>query len=159
MRRILVVANRTLSQDSLLEAIKSRVAEGPCEFTLIVPATAPTEGGGGRESSPDVTWPGTARQAGDFALPERSYEQAQQRLEYGLERFRRAGAVVNGDVVGSNALDAMSDAVHRHQFDEIIISTLPRKISRWLRQDLPHRARRKFGLPITVITPHDAVGQ
>jgi GABA permease len=68
------------------------------------------------------------------------------------------GAVVNGDVVGSNALDAMSEAVHRHHFDEIIISTLPRKISRWLHQDLPHRAKRKLGLPITVITPHDAQG-
>ena len=93
MRRILVVANRTLGQDSLLEAITYRVAEGPCEFTLIVPATAPTEGDSRGESSQDVAWPGTARQAGDFVLPERSYDQAQQRLEYGLERFRRVGAV------------------------------------------------------------------
>jgi|tagenome__1003787_1003787.scaffolds.fasta_scaffold18396770_1 hypothetical protein len=158
MRRILVVANRTLGQDSLLEAIKSRVAEGPCEFTLIVPATAPTERGGRGESSKDVAWQGMARQQGDFLLPERSYEQAERRLEDGLERFRRVGAVVNGDVGSSNALDAISDAVHRHQFDEIIISTLPRTMSRWLHQDLPHRAKRKFGLPITVITPHDAQG-
>jgi hypothetical protein len=158
MRRILVVANRTLGQDSLLDAIRSRVAEGPCEFTLIVPATAPTGGEGRGGSSQDVAWSGSARQAGDFLLPERSYEQAQQRLGYGLERFRRAGAVVNGDVAASNALDAIGDAVHRRQFDEIIISTLPRTVSRWLHQDLPHRAKRKFGLPITVITPHDTQG-
>jgi hypothetical protein len=105
-----------------------------------------------------VAWRGIAQHSGDFLLPERSHEQAQQRLEYGLERFRRIGAVVNGDVAGSNALDAIGDAVHRRQFDEIIISTLPRRISRWLHQDLPHRAKRKFGVPITVITPHDAQG-
>src|SRR3954451_4664865 len=149
MRRILVVANQTLGQDSLLEGIRSRVAAGPCEFALIVPATAPTSGESRVESSPDAAWGGAARQAGGFLLPERSYEQAQQRLQYGLERFRRVGAVVNGDVADSNALDAIGDAVHRRQFDEIIISTLPRRISRWLHQDLPHRAKRKFGIPIT----------
>jgi hypothetical protein len=88
MRRILVVANRTLDQVSLLEAIKSRVAEGPCEFTLVVPASGANERGGPGQSSQDVAWVGVARQTGDFLLPERRYEQAHQRLEYGLERFR-----------------------------------------------------------------------
>jgi len=156
MRRILVVANRTLGQDSLFEAIKSRVAEGPCEFTLVVPATASNEREGSGNSSQDVAWGGAARQTGDFLLPERRYEQAHQRLEYGLERFRRVGATVNGRVGTSNALDAIGEALHGRQFDEVIISTLPRTMSRWLHQDLPHRARRKFRLPITVITPQQA---
>ena len=159
MRRILVVANRTLDQDSLLEAIKSRVSEGPCEFTLVVPATASTEGGGPGQSSQGVAWGGAARQTGDFLLPERSYERAHQRLEYGLERFRRVGATVNGQVGNANALDAIGEALHGRQFDEMIISTLPRRMSRWLHQDIPHRAKRKFRLPITVITPeHPADG-
>src|SRR3954470_22833913 len=156
MRRILVVANRTLGQDSLLEAIRSRVADGPCEFALIVPATAPTSGESRVVSSPDAAWGGAARQAGDFLLPERSFEQAQQRLEYGLERFRRVGAAVNGHVGNSSALDAIGEALQGRQFDEIIISTLPRRMSRWLHQDIPHRAKRKFRLPVTVITPEHA---
>jgi len=36
-------------------------------------------------------------------------------------------------------------------FDEIIVATLPRHLSRWLRADLPHRAERRFGLPVTTI--------
>ena len=40
-----------------------------------------------------------------------------------------------------------------HQFDEIVVVTLPRFISRWLKADLPHQAERRFGLPVkTIIT-------
>jgi hypothetical protein len=38
-----------------------------------------------------------------------------------------------------------------HQFDEVIVATLPRRVSRWLRADLPHQAERRFGLPVTTI--------
>ena len=51
MRRILVVANRTLHDDYLLDAVRSRMTEGPCEFTLLVPAIASTEGGSSTPSS------------------------------------------------------------------------------------------------------------
>jgi hypothetical protein len=153
MRRILVVANQTLAGDRLLDAIKARVAEEPCEFTLLVPATASTRSGSVDSSSGDVTWRGVAGQAGDVLLPRRGYVQAQQRLEYGLDRFRQAGAVVtSGEVVGSNALHAIRDALRVREFDEIILSTLPSGVSAWLRQDLPHRIQRKFNLPVTVIT-------
>jgi hypothetical protein len=38
-----------------------------------------------------------------------------------------------------------------HQFDEIIVTTLPRHVSRWLRADLPRQAERRFRLPVTTI--------
>ncbi len=38
-----------------------------------------------------------------------------------------------------------------HQFDEIIVATLPQHVSRWLRADLPHQAERRFRLPVTTI--------
>jgi hypothetical protein len=42
-----------------------------------------------------------------------------------------------------------------HQFDEIIVATLPRRVSRWLRADLPHQAERRFKQPATaIITSH-----
>jgi hypothetical protein len=89
-----------------------------------------------------------------FLLPKRGYSQAQERLEYGLERLRQRGATVRGGEVGSsNALNAIRDALRGQEFDEIIVSTLPSGVSRWLHQDLPHRVERKFRLPVTVITP------
>src|SRR4051794_33485522 len=111
MRRILVVANRTLHEDYLLDAVRSRMAEGPCEFTLLVPAIASTEGGSSGPSSEGVVWRGAARQAGDYLLPQGGNAQAHQRLEYGLARFRELGAIVDGEVGSSNAMHAIRDAL------------------------------------------------
>jgi GABA permease len=158
MRRILVVANRTLHEDYLLDAIRSRMAEGPCEFTLLVPAVASTGADNSSPSSEGVEWRGAARQAGDYLLPHEENAQAHQRLEYGLARFRQLGATVDGEVGSSNAMHAIRDALQGREIDEILISTLPRGISQWLRQDLAHRARRKFRLPVTVVTPLEATG-
>jgi hypothetical protein len=52
---------------------------------------------------------------------------------------------------GSSPLEAMRKVLADHQFDEIIVATLPRRVSRWLGADLPHQAERRFGLPVTTI--------
>ena len=49
----------------------------------------------------------------------------------------------------------MQAAVASQTFDEIVISTLPARVSGWLRQDLAHRAARKFAVPVTTITAAD----
>ena len=48
-------------------------------------------------------------------------------------------------------LAAIQDAVNLHGFDELIISTLPSRVSRWLKLDLPHKAA-GLGLPVTTVT-------
>jgi hypothetical protein len=60
-----------------------------------------------------------------------------------------------------NPLQAIRTSLEREgrEFDEIIISTLPTRISRWLRMDLPQRVKREFGLPITVVTAGPVVAQ
>ena len=62
-----------------------------------------------------------------------------------------AGAHVEGMIGDPNPLDAIHDAINLHGFDEIIISTLPTRVSRWLKLDLPSKAA-GLGLPVTTVT-------
>jgi len=59
-----------------------------------------------------------------------------------------AGSQVSGHVGDAEPLMAIEDAVNRERYDEIVISTLPRRISRWLHLDLVSKAR-GLGLPVT----------
>ena len=120
--RVLVVANRTAATARLLEAVRRRANEGPCEFTLLVP---------------DMT----DRKAADWTL------------ETALRLMRQpARGKVDGLVGGPDPFESVQDAVRQGSFDEIIISTLPRRASKWLRRDLIRRVE-GLGLPVTAIVP------
>lgn len=129
VRHYLVVANQTLGGEHLVEKVRACLAAGPCRFHVVVPATAP-------EDHP--TW----TEAETHAI-------AQDRLNLALERFRGLGAEVEGEVADPNPMDAIRDVLLREEVDEIILSTLPAGISRWLKQDLPSRVERTFDLPVT----------
>jgi hypothetical protein len=129
MRSFLVVANQTLGGDHLLEKVRECVAAGPCRFHVVVPATP---------SGEHLTW--TEGEA--HAIAER-------RLQRALERFRGLDVEVDGEVGDASPLQAIGDAIRRGQFDEIILSTLPPGVSRWMKLDLPHRVERSFGVPVT----------
>src|SRR4029077_9605103 len=77
--------------------------------------------------------------------------QARQRLSLMLAGLAAMGVPVEGDLGSANPLEAMEKVLADHQFDEIIVATLPRRVSRWLGADLPHQAERRFGLPVTTI--------
>ena len=151
MSRILVVANQTLGGSDILQSIRDRMTKGPCEFTLLVPATANAH----RES----TLESLSRRLAAVPLPEDArgaaeadYDHARRQLEIGIEQLQRLGANVDGDVGDANPLKAIEDTLTRRKYDEIILSTLPSGVSRWLGQDLPHKVTRKFKGPVTVVT-------
>jgi hypothetical protein len=65
-----------------------------------------------------------------------------------LKQFADIGAEVTGEVGDARPIAAIADALLRARFDGIILSTLPPGRSEWLRQDLPARVARRFGLPV-----------
>lgn len=57
---------------------------------------------------------------------------------------------MTGEVGSADPLAAIQDVLGRERFDELVISTQPQRFSRWLRLDLPSKAR-GLGLPVTHI--------
>ena len=155
MHRYLVVANQTLGGDELVDAIRDRVARGPAEFWVVVPATHTTHLidhlgslGTAQVGMTGHPVPGTNEvDASDHAIAAAEYK-----LGIELDRLRAAGATADGVVGDADPLTAIQDAMARQRFDEIILSTLPAGISRWLNQDLPHKVERRVDVPLTVIT-------
>jgi hypothetical protein len=73
-------------------------------------------------------------------------------LELAIPLLEEAvGGHVEGIVGDTDPFVAVRDAVERLGFDEIIVSTLPARVSHWLRRDLPSRVQ-QLGLPVTVVT-------
>jgi hypothetical protein len=131
--RVLVVANRTAATPALIAAVKERAARSPATFTLLVPNPAH---GLHRVMDPE----------------DQSQEEGQQTLERALPLLEQAvGGHVEGIVGDAEPLAAIQDAINLHGFDEIIISTLPTRVSRWLKLDLPSKAA-GLGLPVTTVT-------
>ena len=122
--RVLVVAHRTAATPRLLDEIRARARRSRCTFTLLVPRPY---------WDPDT-------------------DQAAVTLELALPLLdEAAGGHVEGIVGDSDPLAAIRRAIEAGGFDEIIISTLPARVSHWLRRDLPHRVE-SLGLPVTVVT-------
>jgi len=132
--RVLLVANRTATDLPLVEAVRRRALEGQAAFHLVVPATPQglqsrgRSRGGGTERGPRASSAGAAP-----------------------ARRGPAGQEVTGHVGDANPLAAVSDALHLRGFDEIVLSTLPGRLSRWLRLDLPSKIR-GLGLPVHHVT-------
>ena len=139
--RVLVVANRTAATPALIEAVRERAAQGRAAFTLLVPASAH---GLHQLVDPEDQASTEADAVIELAVP--LLEEA-------------AGAPVQSLVGAPEPLAAVEDAVNVHGFDEIIISTLPGRVSRWLHLDLPRKVA-GLGLPVTTVSAKEraAVG-
>jgi hypothetical protein len=131
--RVLVVANRTAATPALIDAVRQRASSGPASFTLLVPNAAH---GLHKVVDPEDQDVSETQAALDLAIP--LLEEA-------------AGGPVEGMIGDPDPFNAIQDAVNMHGFDEIIISTLSPRVSRWLRMDLPRRAT-VLGLPVTTVT-------
>ena len=81
---------------------------------------------------------------------------AQESLEAALARWRDAGIECMGRTGDADPLAATTDALNDGEFDEVIVSTLPKHLSKWLHLDLPHKVAHAVGLPMQHVTAHEA---
>jgi hypothetical protein len=130
---VLVVAHKTAATPALLRAIRERAERGRATFHLLVPNPA---------EHAEVT----------TAERERRHTEGEHVLELALPLIdEAAGSPASGTVsIRHDPMDAIEEALHDASFDEIILSTLPRNVSRWLHVDLPHRVAH-LGLPVTTV--------
>jgi hypothetical protein len=133
MRSYLIVGNQTLMGPALAAAIAERLAaDDASHFHVVVPATPIEEG---------FTWDEDVAQAA-----------AQDRLDATIAQLQSLGAEASGEVGHKDPVQAARDAMRRREVDEVILSTLPAGISRWLGQDAPTRLKAAVNVPVVVVT-------
>ena len=120
--RTLIVANLTASTPFLLQEVKRLAGERPTHFSLLIPNSAANSG---------ADW---------------SIATATKLLG------RAAGTNVDGHVGGEDPFESIKAEIAGGNYDDIVISTLPKRRSEWLQKDLPTRVE-ALGLPVIVITP------
>ena len=117
----LVIANQTAGGEPLFAELKRRAADGHHRFTVIVPQ----DGGEGHHAG-----------------------EARTRLNALLERLHSEGIPATGGIDDPDPYTAVMNALQFYRVDEIVISTLPRMRSRWLRSDLVERVKRATACPV-----------
>ena len=152
MHRYLVVANQTLDSDDLMELARERIAAGPAEFWLVVPATPVKDLVSSAMAIPMPVMGGVPTIPGP---PAEARRLAHLKLDAALKKLTAAGATAGGEVCDPDPMRAVEATMSTREFDEIIVSTLPKRFSRWLRQDLPDRLVHKFHLPVTHVATKD----
>jgi hypothetical protein len=128
MKRVLVVANQTIGGSKLLETVRSRAAGGDVSFALVVPRGRPPSGG--------IIYDDAVRNA------------AEVRLSLAKQFLAQEGIELEGEVGDEDPFTATMDGIALYKPDEVVVSTLPRTSSGWLRRDLVERIQEASGLPV-----------
>lgn len=142
MSRYLIVANQTLGGERLVARLAKLLDEGPVTLRFAVPVTD-------AEGSHQWDYPPTDRYIPD--AHQIATMLAEERLQRELARLRGVGVDADGEVVAPNPVEHIRNLTKGETFDEVIVSTLPQTVSRWLRLDLPHRLARALSVRVSQI--------
>jgi hypothetical protein len=134
----LVIASRTADSPDLIEALRWRLGEEGTNFTLLVPAVPH-----------GLSWAANMKGGWSAAIT---------RAEAASQRMRASGIALEEVIVGDpDPFAAAGDVLHVGGFAEVIVSTLPRGISNWLKLGLADRLSRAFEIPVTQVIAHPRV--
>lgn len=159
MDEYLIVANQTLGSEKLDRTVRERIERGDSSFHVLVPMALPhheTGWAGGFLPSEGVS-PDQARawieqdRKRRHAMMDAARSLAEQRLTQMTEAIEGAGARADGAVCDADPLEAVKETMAEHSYSEVIISTLPARLSHWLKMDLPSRVARVSSAPVTTI--------
>ena len=140
MALYLIVANQTIGGEQLTAKLDELATAGPCAFQFLVPVTD-------SEGAHQWDYPPIDRLIPD--AHQIAWVLAEARLENELARLRRSGIEASGEVVDAMPVDRAQELLHKGRFDGVVVSTLPRRLSRWLIWDLPHRIASVADVPVT----------
>lgn len=149
MPTYLIVANQTVGGGELGRAIRDRITRGDAVFRVVVPLVAPIE---------ESVWTAVDPWFGVPAMPpattaaiEEGRQRSQRRLDQLLAAIRTAGAPADGHLGAPDPYEATVQALAEVDAEEVIVSTLPAGISRWIKMDLVSRLQRATDVPVTPI--------
>jgi hypothetical protein len=138
MATTVIVANQTLPSKALADAIAERIRAGVTSFYVVVPATPIGHG---------LTWD-----------EEATRQEARERLGEFIEHLTTQGVEAAGEVGDRDPVAAVRDALRGREINEVVLSTLPPGISRWLGQDIPSKLRHNVSVPVAVVYEGAAAG-
>jgi hypothetical protein len=163
MGRCLIVANQTLGGAKLDRAIRDRIERGEAQFFIVVPMTAPRHESAWTGGF--TVYEGMAPMQAEQVLQEdarrravlaaEACRRADDRLAQMLEAIRSAGGEAEGEVHDADPAVAAKHVLQDQSFDEVLVSTLPPGISRWIKMDLPSRIARLTDAPVTTVEAED----
>ena len=126
---VLVIANQTVLDAPLLDAIRARAKRSAANFLILTPQS---------ELGPSAD-PG-----------------AEQRLRHAVGMLRAEGIDVHGQMGHPDPYTAAMQAIYDERTDELIVSTFPGTKSGWLRSDLIGRLEKDTKLPVTHVESEPA---
>lgn len=149
MGRCLIVANQTLGGAELDRKVADRIEHGEGRFYVVVPMVEPETEANWAPEDPAFGLP--ARVEAAAGAMEEARKRSQHRLRRMIDRIEALGGEAEGEVGPPDPYTATVEVLGREAFDEVIISTLPPGLSRWVKMDLPSRVDRQASCPVTTV--------
>jgi hypothetical protein len=70
-------------------------------------------------------------------------------LDAAISKLSGAGLEISGEIGDVDPIVAVTETWDPRRFDEIVVSTLPMRVSKWLHAGLPERIGKLTGAPVT----------
>lgn len=149
MSRSLLVANQTLGGAELERKIRIRIEAGQREYYVVVPMIEPEQESSWLPDDPATF--GTTGQEDRTEDAMQARERSEHRLTRMIDKIESLDGEADGEIGAKDPVDAVKSVLERETFNEVIVSTLPVGLSRWLKMDLPSRVERMVDCPVTTV--------